>query len=216
MGAEWDPRTLWNTAWRRLSLHFLQLLPLDGELILASGAAFSASDTSSNLARSAGAAAVFLDPDRFWHDPRSWRSGDAAPNLFFVDAERVPCRHDDVVFPPDSSFRVVLGLDARTVRVHSVSALSQVSGGRGGEAHAGLGPAPGPGRAPRSASHPRSVDPWVPSTPIWSLPRAGSAGVSATAEFHARRGPDGFLGVPRRPPALSRSGHAGRGLRGLR
>ncbi|XP_016021481.2 protein amnionless [Rousettus aegyptiacus] len=101
------------------------LLPLDGELILASGAAFSASDTSSNLARSAGAAAVFLDPDRFWHDPRSWRSGDAAPNLFFVDAERVPCRHDDVVFPPDSSFRVVLGLDARTVRVHSVSALSQ-------------------------------------------------------------------------------------------
>lgn len=192
------------------------LLPLDGELILASGAAFSASDTSSNLARSAGAAAVFLDPDRFWHDPRSWRSGDAAPNLFFVDAERVPCRHDDVVFPPDSSFRVVLGLDARTVRVHSVSALSQVSGGRGGEAHAGLGPAPGPGRAPRSASHPRSVDPWVPSTPTWSLPRAGSAGVSATAEFHARRGPDGFLGVPRRPPALSRSGHAGRGLRGLR
>ncbi|XP_039740298.1 protein amnionless [Pteropus medius] len=104
----------------------LRLLPLDGELVLASGARFSASDTSSDLDCSAGAPAVFLDPDRFsWHDPRSWRSEAAAHGLFFVDAERVPCRHDDVVFPPDTSFRVDLGPDARTVRVHSVSALGQ-------------------------------------------------------------------------------------------
>ncbi|PNJ26203.1 AMN isoform 6, partial [Pongo abelii] len=38
-----------------------------------------------------------------------WRSGDEAPGLFFVDAERVPCRHDDVFFPPSASFRVGLG-----------------------------------------------------------------------------------------------------------
>lgn len=116
----------------RLCLHFLQLLPLDGEFVLASGARFSAADTSSNLDCSAGAPAVFLDPDRFsWHDPRSWRSEDAAHSFFSVDAERVPCRHDDVVFPPDTSFRVVLGPDALTVRVHSVSALGQVSGAQG-------------------------------------------------------------------------------------
>lgn len=99
----------------------------------------------------AGAPAVFLDPDRFsWHDPRSWRSEAAAHGLFFVDAERVPCRHDDVVFPPDTSFRVDLGPDARTVRVHSVSALGQVSGGAGTR-RLGVGPAPGPGRAPPPA-----------------------------------------------------------------
>lgn len=135
------------------------LLPLDGELVLASGARFSASDTSSDLDCSAGAPAVFLDPDRFsWHDPRSWRSEAAAHGLFFVDAERVPCRHDDVVFPPDTSFRVDLGPDARTVRVHSVSALGQVSGGAGTR-RLGVGPAPGPGRAPPPAP---------PSPVVWT------------------------------------------------
>lgn len=41
-------RAPWTTVWRRLSLHFLQLLPLDGEFVLASGAGFSASHTSSD------------------------------------------------------------------------------------------------------------------------------------------------------------------------
>ncbi|XP_057589943.1 protein amnionless [Hippopotamus amphibius kiboko] len=102
------------------------LLPLDGEFILASGAGFGAPDTSSHLDCSPGAPALFLDPDRFWwHDPRLWRSGDAALGLFSVDAERVPCRHDDVVFPPDASFRVGLVPGAGTVRVRSVQALGQ-------------------------------------------------------------------------------------------
>ncbi|XP_019494847.1 PREDICTED: protein amnionless isoform X3 [Hipposideros armiger] len=100
------------------------LLPLDGEFILDPGAGFSASDTSSDPDCSAGAPALFLDPDRFsWHDPRLWRSRDAAHGLFFVDAERVPCRHDDAVFPPDASFRV--GLGAGAVRVRSIWALGQ-------------------------------------------------------------------------------------------
>lgn len=100
------------------------LLPLDGELVLASGAGFSASDAGSDPDCGPGARALFLNPDRFlWHDPLLWRSEDEARGLFSVDAERVPCRHDDVVFPPDGSFRVGLGPGA--VRVRSVAALGQ-------------------------------------------------------------------------------------------
>nr|XP_012601954.1 protein amnionless isoform X4 [Microcebus murinus] len=99
------------------------LLPLDGELVLASGAGFSASDAGSHPDCSAGAPALFRDPDRFsWHDPHLWRSGDEARGLFLVDADRVPCRHDDVVFPPNASFRAGL---AGAVRVRSVSALGR-------------------------------------------------------------------------------------------
>ncbi|KAK2500236.1 hypothetical protein MC885_001179, partial [Smutsia gigantea] len=93
------------------------LLSLDSELVLAQGAGFSALDPSSDLDCGAGSrarpgtTAFFLDPDRFsWHDPRLWRS---------ADAERVPCRHDDVVFPSDASFRVGLGPGASSTRVHS-------------------------------------------------------------------------------------------------
>ncbi|XP_060151302.1 protein amnionless isoform X6 [Globicephala melas] len=102
------------------------LLPLDGEFVLASGAGFSALDIGSHLDCSTGGPALFRDPDRFcWHDPRLWRCGDAAHGLFSVDAERVPCSHDDVIFPSDASFRVGLGPGAGTVRVRSVRALGQ-------------------------------------------------------------------------------------------
>uniref|UniRef100_A0A8C0CSH3 Protein amnionless n=1 Tax=Balaenoptera musculus TaxID=9771 RepID=A0A8C0CSH3_BALMU len=89
------------------------LLPLDGEFVLASGAGFSALDTGLHL--DCTAPALFRDPDRFY----------AAHGLFSVDAERVPCSHDDVVFPSDASFRVGLGPGAGTVRVRSVRALGQ-------------------------------------------------------------------------------------------
>ncbi|XP_044929953.1 protein amnionless isoform X2 [Mustela putorius furo] len=102
------------------------LLPRDGEFVLASGAGFSAQDASRDQGCGTGAPARFLDPDRFsWHDPRLWRSGDAARGLFSVDAERVPCRHDDVVFPSDASFRVGLGAIPGPARVRSVRALGQ-------------------------------------------------------------------------------------------
>ncbi|KAM9711929.1 protein amnionless isoform 3-T3 [Dama dama] len=104
----------------------LWLLPLDGEFVLASGAGFGATDAGSRPDCGTGARARFLDPDRFlWLDPLLWRPGDAARGLFSVDAERVPCLHDDVVFPPDASFRVGLGPGAGTVRVRSVQALGQ-------------------------------------------------------------------------------------------
>ncbi|XP_060037059.1 protein amnionless isoform X2 [Erinaceus europaeus] len=100
------------------------LLPLDGEFVLASGAGFFAQDTQSDSGCPSDAPAAFRDPDRFsWFDPRLWRSADAAHGLFSVDAERVPCRHDAVVFPPDGAFRVRLGPGAPSVR--SVSALGQ-------------------------------------------------------------------------------------------
>ncbi|XP_020769116.1 protein amnionless [Odocoileus virginianus] len=102
------------------------LLPLDGEFVLASGAGFGAADAGSRPDCGTGARARFLDPDRFlWLDPLLWRPGDAASGLFSVDAERVPCLHDDVVFPSDASFRVGLGPGAGTVRVRSVQALGQ-------------------------------------------------------------------------------------------
>ncbi|KAF6128679.1 amnion associated transmembrane protein [Phyllostomus discolor] len=102
------------------------LLPLDGEFVLAPGAGLGAAGPGSDSACEAGAPALFLDPDRFsWHDPRSWRSRDSTRGLFSVDAERVPCHHDDVVFPPDRSFRVGLGPGARALRVRSVWALGQ-------------------------------------------------------------------------------------------
>ncbi|XP_006839678.1 PREDICTED: protein amnionless [Chrysochloris asiatica] len=100
------------------------LLPLDGELILDSGAAFSASVATWDPDCSVGGPALFRDPDRFsWYDPRLWRSQETTRGLFSVDAERVPCRHDDVVFPATASFRVGLGRGARTVR--SVSVLGR-------------------------------------------------------------------------------------------
>ncbi|XP_050654378.1 protein amnionless isoform X2 [Macaca thibetana thibetana] len=102
------------------------LLPLDGELVLASGAGFGVSDVGSHPDCGAGDPAVFRDSDRFsWHDPHLWRSENEAPGLFFVDAERVPCRHDDVVFPPSASFRVGLGPGPGPVRVRSISALGR-------------------------------------------------------------------------------------------
>lgn len=161
---------------RHLSLRLPQLLPLDGELVLASGAAFSAAGGDSDPAcnpgekdgrgsepgfrawlgggayrgRGAGALSgaglsglvragtgaplLFRNPDRFsWLDPHLWSTGTQVPGLFSVDAERVPCSYDDVLFPRDGSFRVALGPGPNPVHVRSVSAVGQVSGrGRAG------------------------------------------------------------------------------------
>lgn len=44
-----------------------------------------------------------------------------------MDAERVPCSYDDVLFPRDGSFRVALGPYPNPVHIRSVSAVGQVS-----------------------------------------------------------------------------------------
>ncbi|XP_021058275.1 protein amnionless isoform X1 [Mus pahari] len=102
------------------------LLPLDGELVLASGATFSAAGGDSDPSCNPGAPLLFRNPDRFsWLDPHLWSSGTQAPGLFSVDAERVPCSYDDVLFPRDGSFRVALGPGPNPVHVRSVSAVGQ-------------------------------------------------------------------------------------------
>ncbi|XP_035301804.1 protein amnionless-like [Cricetulus griseus] len=102
------------------------LLPLDGELVLAPGAAFSAAEVGSDPACGSGDPLLFRNPDRFsWLDPRLWSSAAQDDGLFSVDAERVPCGYDDVLFPRDASFRVALGPDPAAVRVRSVSAVGQ-------------------------------------------------------------------------------------------
>ncbi|XP_048218379.1 protein amnionless [Perognathus longimembris pacificus] len=102
------------------------LLPLDGELVLASGAGFSAAGDGPHPDCNAGGPWLFRNPDRFsWLDPHSWHTRDEARGLFSVDAERVPCRHDDVLFPPNASFRVELGPGASPARIRTLSALGQ-------------------------------------------------------------------------------------------
>lgn len=105
------------------------LLPLDGEFVLASGAAFSAAGVGSDPACNSGekgAPLLFQNPDRFsWLDPHLWSSATQASGHFSVDAERVPCSYDDVLFPRDGSFRVALGPDPNPVHVRSVSAVGQ-------------------------------------------------------------------------------------------
>ncbi|XP_032764793.1 protein amnionless isoform X2 [Rattus rattus] len=102
------------------------LLPLNGEFVLASGAAFSSAGGDSDPACHPGARLLFRNPDRFsWLDPHLWSSGTQESGIFFVDAERVPCTYDDVLFPRDGSFRVALGPGPNPVHVRSVSAVGQ-------------------------------------------------------------------------------------------
>ncbi|KAL6092366.1 hypothetical protein STEG23_012937 [Scotinomys teguina] len=105
------------------------LLPLDGEFVLAPGAAFSAAGSGSDPACNSaeeGAPLLFRNPDRFsWLDPHLWSSATQAPGLFSLDAERVPCSYDDVLFPRDGSFRVALGPGPNPVHVRSISAVGQ-------------------------------------------------------------------------------------------
>lgn len=153
-----------------------------------------------------GAPLLFRNPDRFsWLDPHVWSSGTQARGLFSVDAERVPCSYDDVLFPRDGSFRVALGPGPTRVHVRSVSAMGQVSGrGRAG--------VPSPGRVPVApCSGARGSDPRAHTLSSLTWPLV----MPPPADVHARRRSDCFPGVPRGPPALPRAGRAERGLRGL-
>ncbi|XP_072486261.1 protein amnionless isoform X2 [Notamacropus eugenii] len=102
-------------------------LPLDGEFILAPGAGFAAYDGASDPSSDSDHNIHFLNADRYsWYDPSLWHT-DLQKNdhLFSVDTERIPCRQDDVIFPPETSFRVDLGAGGRTISLHSISILGQ-------------------------------------------------------------------------------------------
>lgn len=74
-----------------------------------------------------------------WQDPRLWHVATSMENLeqgyyvFSVDEERVPCQYDDVIFQPETSFRVNLESSEETIQLRSISVMGQVNemfGGR--------------------------------------------------------------------------------------
>uniref|UniRef100_A0A3Q3FPU2 Protein amnionless n=2 Tax=Kryptolebias marmoratus TaxID=37003 RepID=A0A3Q3FPU2_KRYMA len=106
-------------------------LPVDGELILNSGAGFyvvSGQDPSCG----AGVRTKFKDSDSLqWFDPALWQAAATLNDLqqgnflFSVHEESVPCQHDDVVFKALSSFRVDTHSSQSTIPVKSVSVLGE-------------------------------------------------------------------------------------------
>uniref|UniRef100_A0A8B9C1S3 Protein amnionless n=1 Tax=Anser brachyrhynchus TaxID=132585 RepID=A0A8B9C1S3_9AVES len=115
---------------------FLQFLPLNGELLLAPGAGFAAFDGSWDAG--CGTVLRFADAEqRSWFDPALWQdvspAGDQEPagHIFSVDEERVPCQYDDVIFQPETSFRVNLDSSRQAIRLRSISLMGQVTRSRG-------------------------------------------------------------------------------------
>ncbi|XP_039568636.1 protein amnionless isoform X1 [Passer montanus] len=108
-------------------------LPLNGEFVLAAGAAFTAFDGSWDPGCDSGSgAARFADAEhRAWFDPTLWRDvrpgGALRPSapLFSVHEERVPCRHDDVIFQPETSFRVNTDSSQPVIHLRSISVMGQ-------------------------------------------------------------------------------------------
>ncbi|NXF46545.1 AMNLS protein, partial [Oceanites oceanicus] len=107
-------------------------LPLNGELVLASGAGFAAFDGSRDPGCDSGATVRFADAEHHeWFDPTLWQavspSGELEPGrrIFSVDEERVPCRYDDVIFQPETSFRVNVDSSQRVIHVRSISLMDQ-------------------------------------------------------------------------------------------
>ncbi|NXU47330.1 AMNLS protein, partial [Turnix velox] len=107
-------------------------LPLNGELVLASGAGFAAFSGSWDPGCDSGAPVKFMDVEQHsWFDPTLWqavtpnRELQLGGNIFSVDEERVPCSYDDVVFQPQSSFRVNLDSSRPVIHLRSISLMGQ-------------------------------------------------------------------------------------------
>ncbi|NXW01241.1 AMNLS protein, partial [Fregetta grallaria] len=107
-------------------------LPLNGELVLASGAGFAAFDGSWDPGCDSGATVRFADAEHHsWFDPTLWQavspSGELEPGrrIFSVDEERVPCHYDDVIFQPETSFRVNVDSSQQVIHVRSISLMGQ-------------------------------------------------------------------------------------------
>ena len=70
-----------------------------------------------------------------WFDPALWQDvspgGELEPSgrIFSVDEERVPCRYDDVIFQPETSFRVNVDSSRRVIHLRSISLMGQVTWG---------------------------------------------------------------------------------------
>ncbi|XP_077125093.1 protein amnionless isoform X1 [Ranitomeya variabilis] len=106
-------------------------MPQDGEFLLSHGAGFMAASTEEPDCGK-GSSVHFHDVDgHHWFDPSLWRSALSTEDLetgrflFSVDAESVPCRYDDVLFSPETSFRVQMPETGSDVQLRSISVLGQ-------------------------------------------------------------------------------------------
>ncbi|NXN50164.1 AMNLS protein, partial [Rynchops niger] len=107
-------------------------LPLNGEFVLASGAGFAAFDGSWDPGCDSGATVRFADAEQHtWFNPMLWqalspsRELDLSGRIFSVDEERVPCRYDDVIFQPETSFRVNVDSSRQVIHLRSISLMGQ-------------------------------------------------------------------------------------------
>ncbi|XP_062484040.1 protein amnionless isoform X1 [Pezoporus occidentalis] len=107
-------------------------LPLNGELVLADGSGFAAFDGSWDPGCDSGATVRFSDAEHHtWFDPTLWQavspSGEleSSRHIFSVDEERVPCRYDDVIFQPETSFRVNVDSSQQVIHLRSISLMGQ-------------------------------------------------------------------------------------------
>ncbi|NXW66383.1 AMNLS protein, partial [Eurystomus gularis] len=107
-------------------------LPLNGEFVLASGAGFAAFDSSWDPSCDSGATVTFADAEQHaWFDPTLWqtvsigRELEPSRHIFYVDEERVPCQYDDVIFQPETSFRVNIDSSQQVIHLHSISLMGQ-------------------------------------------------------------------------------------------
>ncbi|XP_051988993.1 protein amnionless-like [Xyrauchen texanus] len=105
-------------------------LPMDGELILVSGAGFSVQE-SGDPSCGSGVTAEFKDCESLhWFDPSLWVAATTFDDLhqgtyqFSVHEESVPCQFDDVVFREATSFRVDISSND-VCSVKSVSVLGK-------------------------------------------------------------------------------------------
>ncbi|NXN09852.1 AMNLS protein, partial [Indicator maculatus] len=107
-------------------------LPLNGEFVLASGAGFTAFDGSWDPGCDSGAAVRFADAEHHtWFDPTLWQAVphgeelEASRHIFSVDEERVPCQYDDVIFQPETSFRINIDSSQQVIHLRSISLMGQ-------------------------------------------------------------------------------------------
>ncbi|XP_071601608.1 protein amnionless isoform X2 [Heliangelus exortis] len=107
-------------------------LPLNGEFVLASGAGFAAFDGSWDPGCDSGATLRFTDAENHtWFNPMLWqvvppgRELEANEHLFSVDEERVPCHYDDVIFQPQTSFRINIDSSQQVIHLRSISLMGQ-------------------------------------------------------------------------------------------
>lgn len=81
-----------------------------------------------------GSEVTFTDAEEYkWHDPALWHAAfsledlEQGKYLFSVDEERVPCQHDDVIFQPETSFRVNIDSSEQMIHLQSISIMGQVT-----------------------------------------------------------------------------------------